>query len=257
MRFSIVVFCLLSILPVYSQDVYEILDRSDAVIHPKNLQGSFTMTLTSRTGDTRVTRVLAYQKHVSENREDRLFLFTYPPSVIGTGLLVNSYFDREEDRMWIYLPAVGKIKRVNLSTAGGGYFMGSDFTYSDLISAGRTEFEYRLLGDGQVDGEDCYIVSRAGKTRAIQRKYGYSRDENFYRKSDYVPVKIVFYDLAGDLLKELSVKDVAVIGPYRYPSHVIMENKQTGHASEILFEDIESPEDISDEYFTHRYLQNY
>jgi hypothetical protein len=70
-------------------------------------------------------------------------------------------------------------------------------------------------------------------------------------------VKIVFYDLAGDLLKELSVKDVAVIGPYRYPSHVIMENKQTGHSSDILFEDIESPEDISDEYFTHRYLQNY
>ena len=67
----------------------------------------------------------------------------------------------------------------------------------------------------------------------------------------------MFYDLAGDLLKELSVKDVAVMGPYRYPSHVIMENKQTGHASEILFEGIESPEDISDEYFTQRYLLNY
>ena len=257
MRFCVVVFVLLSTFPSHTQDVQEILDRSDAVIHPKNLQGSFTMTLTSRTGDTRVTQVMAYQKHVSENREDRLFLFTYPPSVKGTGLLVNSYFDREEDRMWIYLPAVGKIKRVNLSTAGGGYFMGSDFTYSDLISAGREEFEHRLLPIEQVDGEDCYVIRRTGKTRAIQRKYGYSRDEHYIRKSDYVPVKIVFYDLAGDLLKELSVKDVAVIGSYRYPSHVIMENKQTGHASEILFKDIESPEDISDEYFTHRYLQNY
>ena len=80
MRFSVVLFSLLSILPVYSQDVYEILDRSDAVIHPQNLQGSFTMTLTSRTGDTRVTRVMAYQKRISENREDRLFLFSFPPS---------------------------------------------------------------------------------------------------------------------------------------------------------------------------------
>jgi len=257
MRFSVVVFILLSILPAYSQDVDEILDRSDAVIHPQNLQGSFTMTLSSRTGDTRVTRVMAYQKKVSENREDRLFLFTYPPSVKGTGLLVNSYFDLEDDRMWIYLPAVGKIKRVNLSTAGGGYFMGSDFTYSDLISAGREEFQYEMLGDAQVDGEECYVIRRTGETKKIQRKYGYSRDDHFVRKSDYVPIKIVFYDLAGDLLKELSVKAVEVIGPYRYPSHVIMKNKQTGHASEIVFEDIESPEDISDEYFTHRYLQNY
>ena len=129
------------------------------------------------------------------------------------------------------------------------------FLWLELVE--REEFDYRLLGEGQVDGEDCYVIRRAGKTRAIQRKYGYSRDENFIRKSDYVPVKIVFYDLAGDLLKELSVMDVAVIGPYRYPSHVVMENRQTGHASEIMFEDIESPEDISDEYFTHRYLQNY
>ena len=257
MRFSVVVFILLSILPLYSQDVHEILERSDAVIHPQNLQGSFTMTLTSRTGDTRVTRVLAYQKKVSENREDRLFLFSFPPSVKGTGLLVHSYFDLEDDRMWIYLPAVGKIKRVNLSAAGGGYFMGSDFTFSDLISAGREEFQYELLGDEQVNEEECYVIRRTGKSKKIQRKYGYSRDEHFIRKSDYVPIKIVFYDLAGDLLKELSVEAVEVIGPYRYPSHVIMENKQTGHASEIVFEDIESPEDISDEYFTHRYLQNY
>jgi len=257
MVLGVILLFLVSILPLYSQDVYEILERSDAVIHPQNLQGSFTMTLTSRTGDTRVTQVMAYQKHVSETRENRLFLFTYPPSVKGTGLLVHSYYDRDEDRMWIYLPAVGKIKRVNLSTAGGGYFMGSDFTYSDLITVGREEFEYRLLGIDQVEGEDCYVIRRAGKTREIQRKYGYSRDDNYYRKSDYVPVKIVFYDLAGDLLKELSVKDVAVIGPYRYPSHVIMANKQTGHTSEILFDDIESPEEISDEYFTHRYLQNY
>ena len=76
MRFGVVVLFFLSILPVYTQDVYEILDQSDTVIHPRNLQGSFTMTLKSRTGDTRVTRVMAYQKHVSEDREDRLFLFT-------------------------------------------------------------------------------------------------------------------------------------------------------------------------------------
>lgn len=254
---AIILFCFLAVSHGYAEDVYAILDRSDAVIHPQNLQGSFTMTLTARTGDTRVTKVVAYQKRKDENREDRLFLFTFPPSVKGTGLLVYSYFDREEDRMWIYLPAVGKIKRVNLSTAGGGYFMGSDFTYSDLISAGREEFDYVLVGDTKVNGEDCYLIRRTGKSKEIQRKYGYSRDEHFIRKSDFVPVKIVFYDLAGDLLKELSVKKVHAMGPYRYPSHVLMENKQTGHSSEIVFGDLQSPSDISDEYFTHRYLQNY
>jgi hypothetical protein len=256
MIIGVLVFCFLALIPGYSQNVYEILDRSDAAINPHNLQGSFTMTLTSRRGDTRITKVIAYQKRINENREDRLFLFEFPPSVKGTGLLVNSFFDREDDRMWIYLPAVGRIKRVNLSTSGGGYFMGSDFTYSDLIRAGREEFIFELAGETVVNGADCYVVRRTGKTKQIQRKYGYSRDENYIRKSDYVPVKIVFYDVAGDLLKELSVLNVEDIGEFRYPSHVIMENKQTGHSSEILFEELSSPDDIPDDYFTHRYLQN-
>jgi hypothetical protein len=256
MIIGVLVFCFLASTPAYSQDVYDILDRSDTAINPRNLQGSFTMTLTSRKGDTRVMKVIAYQKRISENREDRLFLFEYPPSVKGSGLLVNSFFDLKDDRMWIYLPAVGRIKRVNLSTSGGGYFMGSDFTYSDMLRAGREEFIFELIGESVVDGEDCYVIRRTGKKKQIQRKYGYSRDENYIRKSDYVPVKITFYDVAGDLLKELSVRKVQILGEYRYPSHVIMENKQTGHSSEILFEELSSPSDIPDDYFTHRYLQN-
>ena len=237
-------------------DLGEILSRSDQVTHPENLEGSFRMTLTSPRGGQRVTEVMAYQRRQSETREDRLFIFTHPPSVKGTGLLVHSYLDQEEDRMWIYLPAVAKMKRVNLSTSGGGYFMGSDFTYSDLISSFKDEFYYELVGDSDVDGEECYLVSKVGRTRALQRQYGYSLEEHYIRKSDFVTIKVVFYDVAGDLLKEMVVEEVQIIGPYRYPSHVIMENKQSGHRSEIVFGDIQVPDTIPDEYFTQRYLMN-
>lgn len=257
MRWLYFLLCFLAAPVLFSLDVEEIRIRSDRVIHPPNLQGTFTLTLISKRGDTRIIKVRAYQKTLSENRENRLFLFTFPPSVRGTGLLVHSYFDRDQDRIWIYLPAVGRIKRVNLSSAGGGYFMGSDFTYSDLISANQEDFQYELVGEAFFNNEECYLIRRQGKTRAIQRQYGYSKDENYIRKSDFVPVRIVFYDLAGDLLKELSVQKVEDIGPYRYPSHVTMENKQTGHLSKIEFEDISSPEEIPDDYFTHRYLITY
>ncbi len=241
--------------PAHAINVQELLEASDQVMHPENLQGAFRMALISPRGNQRTMEVMAYQRRQSETREDRLFIFTYPPSVEGTGLLVHSYH-HEDDRMWIYLPAVDVLKRVNLSTSGGGYFMGSDFTYSDLISAPREEFYFELLGEAQVNGETCYLVSKRGNTRAIERKYGYSLEEHYIRKSDLVTIRIVFYDLAGDLLKELRVQEVQIIGPYRYPSHVIMENMQTGHRSEIVFGDIQVPETIPDEFFTHRYLQN-
>ena len=251
----LLLFTFLTQLQAHAIDVQELLEASDQVMHPENLQGTFRMVLISPQGNQRTMEVMAYQWRRSETREDRLFIFTHPPSVEGTGLLVHSYND-EDDRMWIYLPAVDMLKRVNLSSSGGGYFMGSDFTYSDLISGSREEFDYELLGEAEIDGEACYLVSKQGQSRAAQRASGYSLEEHYIRKSDLVAIRIVFYDLAGDLLKELRVQEVQIIGPYRYPSDVIMENMQTGHRSEIVFGDIQVPETIPEEYFTHRYLQN-
>ena len=242
--------------PACPIDLMELLESSDQVTHPTNLQGTFRMTLISAGGGQRNTEVLAFQRQLSDSREDRLFIFTHPPSVKGTGLLVHSYLDQEEDRMWIYLPAVGKLKRVNLSTSGGGHFMGSDFTYSDLISTSKDDFHYELLGETEVDGDPCYLVSKRGKTKSLERKYGYSLEEHYIRKSDFVTIRVVFYDVAGDLLKELRVEEVRIIGPYRYPSRVTMVNMQTNHRSEIVFDDIQVPESIPDEYFTSRYLMN-
>ena len=241
---------------VFSIDVNSIIERSDEISHPVNLQGAFTMTLTSRAGDTRTVKVEAYQKKTSEFREDRLFLFTFPPSVKGTGLLVHSFLNEEEDLMWIYLPAVGKVKRVNLSSSGGGYFMGSDFTFADLITTSREELDYELLGEESIDGEICYKIDIRGKNRDIQRKYGYAKEIHFIRKEDFVAKRVIFYDMAGDLLKIFYIDEVAELGEYRYPSHVRMENEQTGHKSEIIFSDLQATGDLPDRYFTQRYLQN-
>ena len=69
-------------------------------------------------------------------------------------------------------------------------------------------------------------------------------------------MKVIYYDLAGDLLKEFTINEIRQIGNYLYPSNVKMKNLQTNHTSEIVFDKLGVPDDISDEYFTLRYLQN-
>jgi hypothetical protein len=261
MRRAICTLCftiliLMPFYPAHSLDVMEIVERADGLRRPPILEASFTMTLTSRSGDKRVIKVLAYQKTINEHREDRLFLFTFPPSIDGSGLLIHSYLNGDDDKMWIYLPAVGKIKRVALDTSGRGFFMGSDFTYNDLLTTTTREFDYNLHGEEKVHGHDCYVIDVQGKTKKIKREYGYTREVHFIRKSDFALMKVIFYDLAGDLLKEFTINEVRWIGNYLYPSNVKMENLQTKHKSEIVFDTLEIPDDISDTYFTHRYLQN-
>jgi len=253
-------FCMLTVYlpfyPAYPVDIYEIVERARELRSPLKLEASFTMTLTSKSGDKRVLKVLAYQKKISENREDRLFIFTFPPSIEGTGLLVHSYFDGDDDKMWMYLPAVGRIKRIAMETSGRGYFMGSDFTYNDLLTTSMKEYNYELTGEKIISGHSCYVIDVQGKTKDIRKKYGYSREVQYIRKSDLVLMKVIFYDMAGDLLKEFTVNEIRRIGKYLYPSNVKMENLQTGHKSEIVFDKLGVPDDISDRYFTQRYLQN-
>lgn len=235
-------------------EVTTILKKGDEIISPPYIRGIFHLKLISYNNDIREIEAEAYQKRVSDFQENRIFIFSFPPSVKGTGLLVHSFFNDTDNRMWVYLPVVRRVKRIALETAGGGYFMGSDFTYSDLISRSSDEFNYELIGEVFLDGEACYVVKAQGITMSKRRGMGYLYTINYYRKEDFLIVGIDYYDMAGELMKEYRVHKVEDLSGFLFPSKVVMSNVQTGHSSEIEFSEL-VVEDIPDEYFTHLYLQ--
>ena len=217
------------------RDVERIVARADALIQPANLSGALTMTLTAPGGDRRVIEAVAYQKERAAGREDRLFVFTHPPNVRDTALLVHSNLEQGADAMWIYLPALDRVKRVDLGAAGGGHFMGSDFTFRDLVSRDEAEYVHALLPETRASA-DFYVVEVRGRTSELQREFGYSREEHFIRKDNFMRERVVFYDLAGDKLKEMTVHAVHEAAGFAFPSQVRMRNVQTGHVSEIVFD---------------------
>ena len=238
--------------PVAAQDAADVAARSAARGALHNLSASLTLTITAPNGDERVIRADSYQKQRGDEREDRLFVFTYPPNVRDMALLVHSYMERGDDSMWIYLPALDRIKRVDLGSSGGGYFLGSDFTFRDMVSRDETEYDYALLPS---DDAAYYVLEVRGRTPELQRTFGYSREEHFIRRDSFKRERIVFYDLAGDLLKELIVEEEHAADGYAFPSRVRMLNHQTGHVSEIVFENLSFSADIPDRYFTQRSLR--
>ena len=238
--------------PVAAQDAAEIAARADARGAPDNISATITLTITAPNGDQRMIRADSYQKQRGAERQDRLFVFTYPPNVRDTALLVHSNTEQGEDSMWMYLPAMDRIKRVDLGSSGGGYFLGSDFTFRDLVSRDETEYVRALLPK---DDATHFVIEVRGRTPELQRLLGYSREEHFIRKDNFARERVVFYDLAGDLLKELIVQGEHAADGYAFPSRVRMLNHQTGHLSEIVFEEISFSADIPDRFFTQRYLR--
>lgn len=255
-RYFILILILLSFI-LFAQDITvdEILDGYEVTAFIPNLTASLSVKLISANGEVREIKADAYQKTIDENQVSRLFLFDYPPSVRNTGLLINSFLNGDENVMWIYLPAVKRVKRIALATSGGGYFMGSDFSYSDFISKARADYTQEFLGEVILNGTPCYRIKEYGKTLKRRQDMKLSYMINYYRKDDFIMFGRDYYDLAGELVKEYRVKDSIVLGQYIYPTVIEMENIQTGHRSIIEMTNV-STDIIPDRYFTSRFLKN-
>ena len=188
--------------------------------------------------------------------EKRLIRFVAPADVKGTGLLTYDY-ELKSDDMWLYLPALRKTRRI-VSSDKAKSFMGSEFSYADITPPSLDEFTYARVGSEQVDGVDCYVVAVTPKNEDIAEENGYSKRVTYVGKSDYVIRKAVYYDLGGELLKELTAQKIKEIDTqkHRYRAMVMrMDNKQNGRASEMLIKQINLRPDVPDEYFTTRYLE--
>lgn len=254
-KYFILVLIILSFsLMAEEMTVDKILKGYERTAYIPNLTASLSVKLISANGEVREIKADAYQKNIDENQVSRLFLFDYPPSVRNTGLLINSFLNGGDNVMWIYLPAVKRVKRIALSTSGGGYFMGSDFSYSDFISKSGNDYTYEYLGEDTLDGTACYIVKEYGTTLQKQQDSKISYMIVYFRKDDFIMFGRDYYDLAGELVKEYRVKEVLVLGQFVYPTVIEMRNVQNGHRSIIEMTNA-STDVIPDRYFTTRFLQ--
>lgn len=202
------------------------------------------------------TLAMVSKSYEGGETEKRLIRFVAPADVKGTGLLTYDYETKTDD-MWLFMPALRKTRRIVASDKAKS-FMGSEFTYADVTPPSVQDFTYVLLGSEVVGGTDCWIVEATPKTEDIAEENGYSKRKTWIGKSDYVFRRTQYYDLSGELLKELTVHKVEKVDPknnrYR-PMHMTMENKQNGRSSEMEFSQLRLRPDVPDEYFTARYLE--
>ena len=85
--------------------------------------------------------------------------FTSPADVRGTAMLIYDYENKDDD-MWIYMPAIRKIRRI-VSSEKGKNFMGSEFTNADMSKPNMNDFDYRILSSETYSGDErleCFPI---------------------------------------------------------------------------------------------------
>ena len=98
---------------------------------PENGESDMNMILINSKGKERHRFLHKFFKDYGEVEKQTMF-FKSPADVKNTSFMNYSYIDDRDDDQWLYLPALKKVKRIS----GGSkddYFMGSDFTYEDMM----------------------------------------------------------------------------------------------------------------------------
>ena len=207
------------------------------------------MILVNKFGDERERDIKQYNRKFNEV-EKKIMFFTAPSDIRGTSFMNWTYDDDREDAQWIYLPALGKIKRIS-SENKSDYFMGSDFTYDDLGERNLNEDTHKLLKTEKIDDEDCYVI----ESTPINEDDMYSKIISWVSQDKWIELKKEFYDKNGNHLKTLTVLEYKEIDGIYTVTHSEMNNVQKEHKTILKLNDVEYNTDISEDRFTERQMK--
>jgi len=238
-------------------DLNQIMEKNFVVNKMLDSVSDATFTLINRDGQERVRKTFGTSKLEANGIDNmRMTRFLSPPDVKGTVSLLIEHADKDDD-IWIYLPALKKVRRL-VSSDKKTSFVGTDFSYGDVIGYKVNEWSYKLLREETVDGQPCYVIESTPKNDTVKSNSGYAKRIGWLRKDNHFMVKGDFFDESGEPLKTLTFSNIQQVDAKRGKWQAMKleaSNVQTGHRTIIQFDNFKVNQNVKDEFFTTRYME--
>lgn len=239
-----------------ASDVEAIMRRNFLVGKVVDSRSEVTMTLTNARGAERERSTVSISKLLPNGVDQkRVIRFRAPAEVRGTATLLIEHADGDDD-IWIYLPALRKVRRLVANNKKDS-FVGTDFSYGDIIGHKVEDWHYTLLGTESVGAIPTYVIEGVPRTDAVREQSGYGKRKLWIRQDNDVAIRAQFWDAGGALLKELVAADVREIDAAAHKWQAFdlrMTNHQTGHTTTFRVGDLEVGIGLTDAQFSERYL---
>ena len=256
--FSIIFICSL-IATSFAQEnltARQIQEKSIQATRVAGTEAVATMIIKDGKGRERVRKIAQVTKLYNQGEtEKKMIRFLSPADVKGTGFLTFDYKNKDDDK-WLYMPALRKTRRI-VSSENAKSFMGSEFSYADMTPPTVEDFNYKLLGEEDVNGSMCWKVDIIPVDEDVADENGFSKKTAYFGKDDFILRKAIYYDLDEELQKELVVNEIKELDTVNHKYrliHMVMENKQNGRKSIMKTDKIQYSPNVKNEFFTTHYL---
>lgn len=222
--------------------------RSKAVIESVGTRARMEI---QRNGTT-LAELLVDQYSLRQENNQRTFLeIKAPANVKGTRFLMIAKNGTVDQR--IYLPSLGKVRRITGESEGTESFLGTDFSYNDLSYMERESGldTYQLLREEAYGGAQCYVIEAKPKNP----KSEYAKTVIWVEKAAKQFVKIEFYDKKDVLVKILEMSQYEMMQGVSTPMNTKMTTLATNTATIIHIVKMQYNMTIPEKIFTSRYLE--
>jgi uncharacterized protein len=238
-------------------DARTIMEKNFFVSKLKSLKADSYMALINDKGQKRERRSQNLVKLQPNGVDSKVLVkFNTPNDIKGTSFLQIEHAEGDDD-LWIYLPALKKSRRLVASNKKDS-FVGSDFSYGDILLPKVDLYRHTLLRSEPIDGQDCFVIESVPANDTVKANSGYSKKITWVRKDSFLETKVEYYDISGRLLKTQMVKDHKLIEPDTQRWFALrreMTNHQTGHRTDFRFDKLEPGAQVDEQLFSTRYLE--
>ena len=235
---------------LYAQSALEIAKQSfDKVSHYKSSISTTTMTLQNAHGVQNI-RKLEIKKLENFDGDKSLLTFLYPNDLTGTKLLSFEMIGKD-DKQWLYLPAIKRIKRIS-SRNKSGSFMASEFSYEDISSQNYKNYTYNSeVKNVKIDGINYFQIIRMPK----DKHSGYSKQVLWIDSNSYLLKFGEYYDKRKKLLKKVVFSKYIQLGDVYRVHKIEMKNIQNKKSSTLVWDTDEIDVSLSKRVFSKRALK--
>ncbi len=207
-----------------------------------------TMVLFDKGGGKRTRTLTEYSKKADPEAYKVLVVFNAPPDLRNVGFLIHAHTFADRD-LWAYFPEYKRVRRIATSSQDDSFF-GSDFSYDDFGGPPNLDdYTFSIRKEDVIDGRPAYVVEVTPKSR---RKY--TRYIAWVAKDLWIHLKIDYYQ--DDVLYRTGVfTDIRIIDGIPTPFKLDMENRKTGHRTELTIQSIRYHTRFPDDLFSQRSLE--
>jgi len=179
-----------------------------------------------------------------------------PASERGIGMLSYTYDSNKPNETWLYLSALGKVKRIvssNSSNSEPVSLFGSEFTTEDQETGKLDDYTFKLLETITFKGRKTYVIEQI-PTPARARQSRYARTVLWIDADRYVNVKAEMYDNRGKEIRRVIADNVERVNDVWLARSVTIMNLVTNRLSNLNLDAVYFGVSINSALLTQRAL---